>query len=74
MPVDVTQLTALVNDLEAKVTTLDDDGTANDQAQAAAQSAVANAAATLQTKNAAHDDVVAAAEALVAFVKAIETA
>jgi len=72
MPVDNTQLEALVHDVEAKEQILSDDSAANDQAQSAAQAAVATAAGTLQTKNQAHDALSASIDALVAYVQGLK--
>ena len=71
MAIDNTQLMALVNDLEAKESSLADASTANDQAQASAQAAVAAAAATLSGKNAAHDELSTSVKALVDYVNGL---
>lgn len=70
---DPTQLNALVADVEAKEGALQTASDANDQAQAAAQSAVAAASATLAAKNSAHDDLTTSVNALVAYAQGLTT-
>lgn len=70
MPIDTSQLDALVADVKAKSADLTTASAANDQAQAAAQAAVANAAATLAAKNTAHDALDASIVALETFLDA----
>ena len=70
---DPTQLQNLVNDVEAKATALADASTANDQAQSAAQAAIATAAGTLTAKNVAQVAENDAIDALVAYVNSLKT-
>jgi hypothetical protein len=69
--IDNTQLQALVADLEAKEQSLSDASGANDQAQAAAQAAIASASQSLSAKNAAHDALSASVQALVTYVNSL---
>ena len=66
------QLEALVADVEQKETDLATASMANDQAQGAAQAAVATASTALAAKNAAHDALSTSIDALVAFVQGLK--
>lgn len=72
MPVDDTQLNALVADVEAKQQALADSTATNDTAQAAAQAADAQAAQTLAAQNAAHQALDQSIDALVAYVTTLK--
>lgn len=67
-----TKLLDLVNDLQTKEQGLSDASATNDTAQAAAQAAVANAASTLQEKNAAHDALSGSIDALVEYAQSLK--
>lgn len=66
------QLQTLVDDVVAKEDALATASAANDQAQTAAQAAVATAAGTMQAKNAAHDEMSTSIDALVTYVNSLK--
>lgn len=69
---DPAQLNTLVTDLQTKEQALADASSANDQAQSAAQAAVATANTSQVAKDAAHDDLSASVDALVAYAQSLK--
>lgn len=62
--VDLTQVQALVTDVETKLQALSDATDANNQAQTTAQAAISTAAQTAQAQTTAHDDLTTSIQTL----------